>query len=147
MTVNYRFFTPVKDGSYYVMPSVRLSVCPSICPSINFSCLLHNSITLQHIFMNLGTNMTHHQTMCREQEPHSTYIFRGNNGPLKFFLRKLCLLYSFETSQNIFMKLCKNINHHVQRKRTSTPHTFFTELYPFEIFSYENRVSSITLIP
>ena len=57
------FYTPVEDGSYYVVPSVRLSVRPL---SVNFSCPLHNSDTVQDIFMKLGTNINHHQTMCRE---------------------------------------------------------------------------------
>ena len=63
------FYTPVEDGSYYVVPSVRPDVCLSICPSVNFSCPLHKSVTVQDIFMKLGKNINHHQTMCREQEP------------------------------------------------------------------------------
>ena len=71
------FYTPVKDGSYYVVPSVR--------PSVNFSCSLHNSDTVQDIVMKLGTNINH-QTMCREQEPTLHLHFLRNYGPLKFFL-------------------------------------------------------------
>ena len=125
------FHTPVKDGSYYVVPSVRPSACPSVrsplmgtywvgylllstcslfricihrttqlilicswifclllgrnllwekpnknttvrmsvCPSVNFSCPRHNSDTVQYIFMKLGTNITHHQMIGKEQEP------------------------------------------------------------------------------
>ena len=44
-------------------------VRPSICPTVNFSCLLRNSDTVQDIFMKLGTNINHHQRICREQEP------------------------------------------------------------------------------
>ena len=42
----------------------------SVCPSVNFSCPLHNSDTFQNIIMKLGTNIYHHQslTMFREQE-------------------------------------------------------------------------------
>ena len=28
------YYTPVEDGSYYVMPSVHPSVCLSVCPSV-----------------------------------------------------------------------------------------------------------------
>ena len=59
-------FTPVEDGSYYVVPSVIPSLCLSVRPSVNFSCPLHNSDTVQGIFMILGTNINHHQTRCRE---------------------------------------------------------------------------------
>ena len=30
--LSLNFYTPVEDGSYYVMPSVRLSVYPSVRP-------------------------------------------------------------------------------------------------------------------
>ena len=72
----------VEDVSYYVVPSVRLSVGPSI----NFSCQLHNSVTVQDIFMKLGTNINHHQTMCGEQEPTLQLHFLQNYGPLKFLV-------------------------------------------------------------
>ena len=62
------FYTPVKDGLYYVVPFVRPSVHPSVRQSVNFSCPLLNSDTVKDIFMKLGTNINHHQTMCREQE-------------------------------------------------------------------------------
>ena len=71
---------PVKDGLYYAMPSIRP------CQSVNFPCLLHNSVTVQDIFMKLGTNMNHHQMMCREQESTLYLQFLRNNDPLKFFL-------------------------------------------------------------
>ena len=38
---NPDFYTPVED----------------VDPSVNFSCLLHNSDTVQDIFMKLGTNI------------------------------------------------------------------------------------------
>ena len=57
------FYAPVEEGV------ICLALRPSLCLSINFSCLLHNSDTIQDIFMKLGTNVNHHQTMCREQEP------------------------------------------------------------------------------
>ena len=83
------FFTPVKDGSYHVVPSLRPSVCLSdllsVRPSVNFSCPLHNSDTVQDIFMKHGTNINHYQTMCREQEPTLHLHFVQNYGPLKFF--------------------------------------------------------------
>ena len=76
------FYTPIEDGSYYVVHSVRLSGRPSV----NFSCPLHNSDTVQDIFMKFGTNINHHQTMCREQEPTLRLHFSRKYGPLKFFL-------------------------------------------------------------
>ena len=79
------FYMPVEDGSYYVVPSVRLSVRMSVCPFVNFSCPLHNSDTVQDIFMKLGTNINHHQSMCREQEPTLHLHFLWNYGPLNFF--------------------------------------------------------------
>ena len=50
--------------------------------------------------------------MCREEEPTLNLHFLRNYGPLKIFLQKSCPLYNFNTVQNIFMKLCRNINHH-----------------------------------
>ena len=41
------YMYPVEDGLYYVVLSVRLSVLTSVCPSVNFSCPLHNSDTVQ----------------------------------------------------------------------------------------------------
>ena len=75
------FYTPVKDGSYYVVPSVRSYVRPSI----NFSCPLHNSDSVKDVFMKLGTNINHHQTMCREQEMTLHLLFLRNYCLLKFF--------------------------------------------------------------
>ena len=62
------------------------SICPSICPSVNFLCPLRNSDTIEDIFMKLGTNIKHHQTMCREQESTLHLHFLRNCGPLKLFL-------------------------------------------------------------
>ena len=45
-----------------------------------------------------------------------------------FFLWKLCLLYNFHTFENIFMKLCTNINHHqmmFREKRNYAPLKLF----------------------
>ena len=120
---------------YYVMPSVRPSVCPSsqtsVCLSVNCLCLLHNFDTVQDIFMKLSTNINHHQTMCREQEPKLHLYFLQNYGPLKFFLWKSCPLYNFDTVQNIFMKRCRNINHHqtICREQESWLHLHFLRNY------------------
>ena len=65
--------------------SVRPSVRPSARPSVNFLCPLHTSVTVQEIFMKLGTNINHRQTMCREQKPTLHLHFLRNYGPLKFF--------------------------------------------------------------
>ena len=54
-------------------------------PSVNFSCPLHNSDTVQDIFMKLDKNINHHQMMCREQELALHLHFLRNYGPLKFF--------------------------------------------------------------
>ena len=69
----------------------------SVCASVNFLCLLHNSDTVQDIFLKLGTNINHHQTMCREQEPTLHLHFLQNFCTLKFFLKRSCLLYIFDT--------------------------------------------------
>ena len=50
------FYTPVFDGSYYVVPSV------------------------------LGTNINHHQTMCKERRTDTSLTFLRSYGPLKIFL-------------------------------------------------------------
>ena len=58
------FYMPVEGGSYYVVASIHTPVCPSV----DFSCPLHNSDTIRDIFKKLGTNVNHHQVMCREKE-------------------------------------------------------------------------------
>ena len=108
-------------------PALHPSVRRSICPSINFSCPLHNSDTVQDIFMKLDTNINHHQTMCREQEPELRLHFLRNYSPLKFFWWKSCPLNNFDTVQNIFMKLCSNINHHqtmAEKKNCNSTYIF-----------------------
>ena len=57
--------------------ALRPSVCLFVHPSVNFSCPLHNSDTVQDTFMKLGTNINHYQTMCREQEPTLHLHFYG----------------------------------------------------------------------
>ena len=37
---------------------------PSVCPSVDFSCPLHNYDTIHDIFKKLGPNVNHHQMMC-----------------------------------------------------------------------------------
>ena len=85
------------------------------------------------------------KTQCRCDIAFHGILVYGMMPLWSFFLWKSCLLYNFNTVQNIFMKLCTNIYHYqticreplldqVQRKRTITPPTFFTELCPFEIF-------------
>ena len=65
----------------------HIMLCPpSVYLSVNFSCPLHNSDTVQDIFMKLGRNINHHQMMCREQEATLHLHFLRNYGPLKFFL-------------------------------------------------------------
>ena len=63
------FYAPVEDWSYYVVPFVRPSVRP-----LTFRV---RSITVQDIFMKLGTNINHYQMMCREQEPTLHLHFYG----------------------------------------------------------------------
>ena len=136
----------------------RVVLCRALCRDVRLSvflCPLHNSDTVQDIFMKLGSNVNHHQTMCREQEPTLNLHFSRNYGPLKCFLRKSCPLYYFDTVQNIYMKLCRNIkpsSDDVQRTGTDTQPNFsrnyaHLKFCPFEIFLRENRVCSITLIP
>ena len=73
-----RSHTPVED---------RSSVRPSICPFDNFSCPLCYSDTVKDIFMKLGTNVNHHQTMCREQEP-TLHLHFTEFCPFDFFSYK-----------------------------------------------------------
>ena len=98
-----------------------MSCPPSVCPSVYFSCPLHNSDTAQDIFMKIGTNINHPQTMCRKQKPTRQLHFLRNYGPLKFFLPKSCPLYNFDTVQNIFIKFCRNINRHQTMYRGKEP--------------------------
>ena len=74
----------LNDNSVYAAIFIRQSkmgrimLCPpSVCPSVDFPCPLHNSDTVQDIFMKHGTNINYHQTMYREQEStlHLPYIF------------------------------------------------------------------------
>ena len=58
------FIRPSKTGRIMSCPpSFRLPFRLSV---IYFSCALHNSDTIQDIFMILGTNINHYQTICRE---------------------------------------------------------------------------------
>ena len=75
--------SPAKTGHVMSCPP---SVLLCVCLSVSFLCSLHNSDTIQDIFMKLGTNINHHQPMCREQELILHLHFLQNNGPLKFFL-------------------------------------------------------------
>ena len=77
-------FAIFSDGFLYARQR-RVVLCRALCLSVNFSCSLHNSDTVQDIVMKLGTNINH-QTMCREQEPTLHLHFLRNYGPLKFFL-------------------------------------------------------------
>ena len=57
------------------------------CLSLSLTSLRSVTLdTVQDIFMKLGTNVNHHQTMCWEQEPTLHLHFLWNYGPLKFFL-------------------------------------------------------------
>ena len=55
--------TPVRP----VRLSVRPSVCPSVRPYVPLSCPGHNSKTLWNIFMKLHRCIHHNKTMCHEQ--------------------------------------------------------------------------------
>ena len=123
------FIRPSRTGRIMSCPpSVRLFVCMSVCPdvrllrpSVKFSYPLHNSDTVHDIFMKFCKNINHHQTMCREHEPILCLYFLRNYGPLNFFWWKSCPLHNFDTVQNIFMKLCGNINHHPTMCRELVP--------------------------
>ena len=120
----------------------RIMSCPpSVCRSVNFSCLLHNSNTVQDIVMKLGTNINRHQTMYREQELTLHLHFLQNYGPLKVFLWKLCQHYNLDTVQNIFLKLCTNINHHQMTCRDKEPelHLHYLRNYaPLKFFLWKS---------
>ena len=63
------FIRPSKTGRIVSCPpSVRRSVRLSV-RLLTFSFPLHNSDTVQDIFMKLSTNINNHQMMCREEEP------------------------------------------------------------------------------
>ena len=65
----------------------RVVLCrASVCPSVNFSCPLCNSDTVQDIFLKLGINVNNHQIICRKQQTDTPSIFLRNNAPLKIFL-------------------------------------------------------------
>ena len=118
------------DNSHLTISSCART---SVCPSVSFSCPLHNSNTVHNIFMKLSTNINHHQRMRREQEIDTLPTFLRNYGPFKFFLRKWYLLYNFDTVKNVFMNLCARISHHKrmqQRIRTVTPPTSFYGIMP-----------------
>ena len=59
---------PDRVGRHIVFPrpSVRLSVCPSVCHK---SCPLYNLKTVKDFSMKLGTLVNHDETMCHAQEP------------------------------------------------------------------------------
>ena len=71
------------------------SISLSLCLSVNFSCLLHNSETVQDIFMKLGTNVNQHQMMCREKVSNFHLLFLWNYAPLNFlfFMKIVSALY------------------------------------------------------
>ena len=79
---------PITVTTYFLLYARqrRVILCRAVCPSVNLSCPLHNSDTVQDIVMKLGTNINHHQTMCRKQEPTLYLHFLRNYGRLKFFL-------------------------------------------------------------
>ena len=87
---------------------------PSVCPSVNFSCPLRNCNTIQGIFMKLGTNVNHHQMMCKEQEPKLHLHFMENH------VRSITLEYFHETWYKY-----KPPSDNVQRKRTNSTHIFY----------------------
>ena len=72
----YHFCTLVEDRSYYVVPSV--------CLSVNFSCPFYNFNTVENIIMKLLPNLN--QTICRENKTNrnSIYIF-NETMPLRIF--------------------------------------------------------------
>ena len=68
-------------GGFYVkLPdilNVHQSIHPSSHPSV-YLYPLHNSDTIQDIFMELGTNIMHHQPMCTaENKNHKSFIIWG----------------------------------------------------------------------
>ena len=83
------FIRASKTGRIMSCPlSVRLSGRPSVRLSVNFSCPLHNSDIVQDSFMKLRTNINHYQTMRKNKNRHSTYIFM-ELWPFQVFLMKI----------------------------------------------------------
>ena len=68
MITAFSFYAPSQEvAGYYVIPSELLSVCLSVRPSaVAHSCPLHNFDTARDNFTNLGTNIKHDQTTCRD---------------------------------------------------------------------------------
>ena len=114
-----RLFIIHPSKTWLIMSWLR----PSVCPSINFSCTLHNSDTVKDIFMKLDTNIDHHQMTCREQKFETPSTVFEEWCPFGIFWWKSCPLYNCNTIRNIFMKLGTNIKHEhtMWGKRTVTP--------------------------
>ena len=97
----------------FIRPSKtdRIMSCPPpVFPSVNFRVRTITD-TVQDIFMKLGTNINHYQTSAENKNRYSISIFM-ELWLFEFFLMKIVSLHNFDTVQNIFMKLCTNINHH-----------------------------------
>ena len=58
--------------------------------------------------------------MRRGKKRKSIYVFT-ELCPFEVFWWKLCPLYNFTIVENIFLKVCKNINHHLEMCREKQP--------------------------
>ena len=108
------FDTPIEDGSYYVV-FVRLPVRP--LTSCVRSVTRYRSIYFHETWYKYKSS----SDMCRKQEPTLHLHFLWNYGPLKFFLWKNRVRSITDTVQNVFMKLCRNINHFQTMCREKEP--------------------------
>ena len=97
-------YTPIKDGSYYVVSSVRPSVRP-----LTFRVRYITLIPFKIFSWNLVQVYIIIRQCAQNKNRHYTYIFYGII-PLWIFSyeNRVC----FDTVENIFMNLCTNINNH-----------------------------------
>ena len=98
-----------------------MSCHQSVCPSVNFSCPFHNSDTVRDIFMKVWYKYKPPSDDVQRTRTDTPPSFLRNYGLLKFFLRKSCPLYNLDTLENVFKKLCTNVNDHQTMCREQEP--------------------------
>ena len=109
----------------------------SVCLSVNFSCPLNNSDTVQDIFMKLGININHHQMMCREQERTHHLHFLMELWPFEFFLTKMVPSFAMDTAHNFRPEYLKNqCAYYI---RTKYPGFFFPHPANVLIASFDDK--------
>ena len=105
------------QSNFFNPHPLRLSLCPSVCPSVTFSCPLHISWTLWKIFIKVLSNVRLSESMCRTHK--STMPTQGQGYGIEPWIS--CPLHISFTPGGIFFKLwsyvclsetmCKTYNH------------------------------------